>query len=167
MSELIIIEGPDCVGKTTAAQRIRDAHGLEYVHTTRPRSTRHALKLYAGIMTREAAVYDRAHLGSIVYGNRLGFGPPVDERLVRTLAEMYKQIGVLVLIMFDSTGQVMHENFDKKPSMYPWSVVREANGYFMELARDRAICDMFWDVGELGYPSDAELARWLECVRHA
>lgn len=71
---IVIIEGPDCAGKTTLAEAICAATGAAYRHEGPPPATTLDLAAYYGqrIMLAEHAggnvVFDRLALGELVYG---------------------------------------------------------------------------------------------------
>lgn len=68
LGTLVLLEGPDCAGKTTLARRFEEI-GFDYLHLgppTRDDYLREVFTLYDGL--KNNAVLDRSHLGEQVYG---------------------------------------------------------------------------------------------------
>lgn len=76
MKRHVIIEGPDGAGKTTLAKQLQKKYKLEYHHEGPPPAEPSALQHYAGLLLRTEAptVFDRLHLGELVYGPLLRNG---------------------------------------------------------------------------------------------
>src|SRR5688500_988429 len=71
----VIIEGPDGAGKTTLAEHLVKHHGYRYHHEGKPEHV-DMLVRYAEVFLEQTAsgqpvVFDRLHLGELVYGNIL------------------------------------------------------------------------------------------------
>lgn len=64
---IVVIEGPDGVGKTTLARAYADLTGARYLHASAP--TAHPLVEYVAPLRDDVDyVLDRWHLGELVYG---------------------------------------------------------------------------------------------------
>lgn len=69
----ILVEGADQVGKTTFCEKLGEAFGLSVQHMSAPpEGESYGLSHYVRAF-REPGVYDRAHMGTIVYGEILGY----------------------------------------------------------------------------------------------
>lgn len=66
----VIVEGPDGAGKTVFARRLCDARGFAYHHEGPPPEGPSALHHYARLLleAKRPTVFDRFHLGELVYG---------------------------------------------------------------------------------------------------
>lgn len=65
----IVLEGPDCIGKTTAAEKLREMTDLEVRHMgVPPYDFDYANDYFRTFDRNKPAIYDRLHLGALVYG---------------------------------------------------------------------------------------------------
>lgn len=62
----IILEGPDAVGKTTLAEKLRDKYNMNIYHSTTetPNDLNHHINL---LESTNNTVFDRFHVGEVVY----------------------------------------------------------------------------------------------------
>jgi hypothetical protein len=92
---VIILEGPDGSGKTSLARRLEKEWGMIYSHEGPPPDNKddsrldyYAVTLIRALRRKQPTVFDRFHLGELVYGpvarssDRLGYG---GMRLMRRL----------------------------------------------------------------------------------
>lgn len=112
---LIILEGPDCAGKTTLANRLVDALRTNYVtdqvtyrHASVP--TEHPLDEYVAPLldyrpgTRQHTVCDRWHVGESVYPNATGRHTDLTED-VRAYVELFLRSRGALLVYCTATAQ--------------------------------------------------------------
>ena len=71
--KVIILEGPDGGGKTTLATWLKREHGFSYVHAGPPTEpadmlAEYGAQLWKALHGRKNVVFDRLHLGELVYG---------------------------------------------------------------------------------------------------
>lgn len=175
---MIILEGADCVGKTTAAQAICEIiqkryaptvhHTKLYGHMSKPDSSFDHFSDYIS-MVREG-VQDRFHLGSIVYGRMLGCGNYPTSRKMRSLQRYLSWAGCYVVIM-TAERRWLYEKLQKslKEEMYSVEQILDANECYRALAdtSNRGVkwCDASWDVTAKGWPKAEDLEKFVDAWR--
>lgn len=159
---MLILEGSDHLGKTTAAKRLvelaaQDArYPARYAHMSRPNSVFNFDSDYDDMMSRYA-VQDRFHLGGAVWHegvlNSAGIFE-IDRRL--------RTYGTLTVVMYTSHESWYRERLVKhgKAELFGVDALLEANRKFAELSAHHA--DLSYNVMSGEYPSDLELRRWLK-----
>lgn len=145
---MILIEGPDHVGKTTIAKKLADmmtedldiVGDLPYVHMSKPSIDFDYRADYLAHYNRKPCVYDRGHLGALIYGNILGLHDTKGYNLRRAemISNWFRQQGGMIVVVtaLDSFLQKqLTEN--KKPEMFSDEAIEMANIFFCDLANDR------------------------------
>lgn len=99
----IIIEGPDCTGKTTLATALMNAGGrcrFDYRHEGPPPRSTTALRHYAGVLARlnEPTILDRFHLGELVYGPLVRGSSGLSPYALRLLRRVVNGLGVRIVL---------------------------------------------------------------------
>lgn len=83
-----IIEGPDGAGKTTYAQALCEQFGYEYHHEGPPPIGVNTFTHYLRLLERsKPTVFDRLHLGELVYGPLLRGSCGIDYEQCRYLSD--------------------------------------------------------------------------------
>lgn len=114
MSDLIILEGADLVGKTTLAS-LFVSRGYYLHHEGPPPSGVTACEHYSQIVEKlmashEDVVIDRFHLGEIVYGICAERGSTVTPRQIRALEnELIMRHSARIVIMYVTDEQVLKQ----------------------------------------------------------
>jgi len=159
---MIIIEGMDGCGKTTAAKRIAEITGLEYRHMGPPPKDFDHVNSYVDLIG--PCVQDRFHAGEHVYG-RLGMskvGTAVQQGIV--ISELEKR-GAFVVCMYAGDIRWLQERLKDSDQLYDSEQqVLAANGW-EDLARTSLLGERMFDVvwdSSLGFPIDANLQDWIE-----
>ena len=89
----IILEGPDAVGKTTLAEKLKNKYNMDIIHSTS--KTRNDLNYHIDLLDyRTNTVFDRFHVGELVY------------------PEIYHRNGQLNLTDFDIINNRIIDNQD-------------------------------------------------------
>ncbi len=107
----VIIEGCDCVGKSSAVKELMKLDGkLTYEHNVAPRTKAEAIEFYKKkvieIAQENNHIIDRAFLSECVYGK---FYRGYDSDYVR---EMEKQLDNTILIVLTARTDIIEERFD-------------------------------------------------------
>lgn len=166
----LIIEGPDCVGKTTAAKKIvKSNHGWSGVHMTRPRDGFDHFAGYANQL-RSHVVFDRFHLGALAYGI-----VATDERQDTSLSKLLsvcrliKFMRGVVVVMHSGTDAWLDQRLTEegRTEMYDRDVIMRVNDLYRWIARREhvlgtTVVDVAHDVAELGWPTEEQLRLWVE-----
>jgi len=162
---MIILDGSDCVGKTTTAERLRALAGptvgleLGYRHLSRPPPDFDHMREYMEGVGQH--VQDRYHLSSIVYGKILGGGTYISARRMLTVQRYLRWQGALVVVFYGGR-EWLRDQLAKsvKKEMYSREQILDANDAFKALAtvqsRGEPLCDMSIDVSA-GWPTDETL----------
>lgn len=174
---MIILEGADCVGKTTAAHKLCEIIKARYRsdamtrtlyrHMTKPSNEFDHFADYLHLV--HEGVQDRFHLGSIVYGKMLGCGNYPTSRKMRCLQRYLRWSGCFTVIM-TAERKWLSDQLDKsaKSEMYAKEQILDANECYKALAsshnREEAWCDLALDV-TTSWPSDATLERIVDLWR--
>lgn len=110
MSNIVIVEGCDNVGKTTVAKHLADELSYEYHHCGAPSDENSAMDEYFDLLNRpNDIILDRSWIGDLVYAPTLrGYYPSYMTELVKGL----KQNGTRVLALMLYAPR---EKLDKMP----------------------------------------------------
>lgn len=171
---MLIIEGSDCLGKTTAAKRLVELareEGMDtvcYNHMGRPDNDFNFHSDYLPMMLPNV-VADRFHLGGIVWHDHEI--APSDLRWIE--GHLYTQ-GSVIVVMYSSDPEAykykMEREGDRK-DLFNIDVRLKANQYYGDMVHHTGLrkdeqlyfplIDFRWDVGFMGYPQDKDLLEWL------
>lgn len=167
---MIIIEGPDQIGKTTAARTL--AHMMAehmgsqdamrfYRHMGKPAPTfDHTL----GYMNPQAVVQDRFHLGSLVYGLMLGRGEYPTHQQMLKVQRWLRWTGCLTVIMYGE-AEWFREKLTARDELYSREQIIQSNQCFSLLSEIRnhgePFADVTLNVTRDGYPTGDMLNAWF------
>lgn len=165
---MLIIEGADNLGKTTAAKRLvklADNHPsagywpVRYQHMSRPNKCFDFCNDYTDMMSK-FAVQDRFHMGSLVWHEG-----------VQTLARMkviegrLLALGSSMIVMYagDDDWYRRHLAEQPKDELFDAETLVTANRKFREQSDYwSSMVDVMWDVCRFGFPDDIVLGAWLD-----
>lgn len=158
---MIIIEGPDHVGKTTAAKRLCELSGMKYSHMGVPPDDWDWHDNFLE-MVQPYIVQDRFHLGGIAYGIFADFhecGYTV-QSFYDLLAQLHSQTFIVIMTCDWSWLQ---ERFGEKEEEY--DTMDEVWEGFHAIISDRCFLqqpmyDITYNVTQ-GFPDDKELESWI------
>lgn len=101
----IIIEGPDGAGKTALAAVLCRSLGMAYHHEGPPPPGANLRDHYLNVLranTRIPTVFDRFHLGEVVYGPLLREKSGLEPRDVQVISQAFKDLGGSIIICLPS-----------------------------------------------------------------
>jgi len=156
---MFIIEGPDCVGKTTVADKVvemANSYGsfpIYYQHMTRPPRHFDFCFHYLDMMSKYA-VMDRFHLGALAY-HPADTLPAYQRKFVES--QLYQK-GSIIVIMYASNPLRYREKLEahasQRKEMFDFDVLVNANAIFTELALSGNY-DYTWDITQSNYPDSS------------
>jgi hypothetical protein len=164
---MLIIEGSDNVGKTTACRKMEVLIGKgSYRHLSRPPDDFDHVREY---MERIGPyVQDRFHLGAITYGRMTKNGNCPTSRDMLMVQRYMRWQGCIVVVMHAERDWLRRSTFNKG-EMYPLDTILDVNSAFIALTkttnRGEPYCDLAYDVSKRGYPSDETLSEWVDLWR--
>jgi thymidylate kinase len=167
---MFIIEGSDCVGKTTIANKIvdavnaRDIFPAYYQHMTRPPRCFNFRDHYIEMMSK-FAVMDRFHLGALAY-HPDGTLPVDALRWVETKLWQYRSVILVVHCSnSDKYRQKLLDHNIHREEMFDIETLLKANAMYNAIARSSANGYLTWDITPRGsldfrYPSNRMINKW-------
>lgn len=167
---MIILEGADCTGKTTAAKRLVEIMSevtkreARYSHMSKPPEDFDHLTEY--VKNIRLGVQDRYHLGSIVYGAMLGRGSSLSAPRMELVQRHLEWQGCLVVIMHASRERLREIlSASDKAEMYSSEDILRANDCYKVLAqstnRGLKYCNVDFNV-DRGFPKEETLRQWVQ-----
>lgn len=155
MNRSIILEGSDNVGKSTFAQLLSKLTGLPVRHMTKPDKT-FDFDYVRKYRAEAPAIFDRFHLGGLVYGYYLNLHYVPPDFHTRRAALRFQE-KPLVVILYSSSKKDYVAKWGEREQMFKMDTAWAANMQYRRLAQTNE-CDYHWDVAKYGWP-DEEFAR--------
>ena len=160
---MLIIEGADNLGKTTAAQKLLsmamkdDKFPVWYAHMGRPNMSFDFCSDYFDRINH-FAIQDRFHLGSLVWHCPGTMTALKLKAVERNLAD----VGSLVVVFHCSIDKIYDKLLTDKPKaeLFGKEKLMEANRAFRDLPLHPHV-DVYWDFARGGYPTGMDLRSWL------
>lgn len=160
---MLIIEGADHLGKTTAAKQIVKQAGIDgkypirYSHMSRPNETFDFLHDYQD-MSSKFAVQDRFHLGGLVWHRG-----KITSAALRIIEGRLQVLGSVCIVVYTSDVAWYRQALQEKgkDEMFSPEVIMAANRRFMELAESTVWCDYMYDVKDGRFPDAGTCRTWL------
>lgn len=181
---MLVIEGADCLGKTTAAKRLAEMMGVEYRHMGRP-GPKFGFTAAEYLSMYHEGVQDRFHLGGLIWHGVSQTG--LTGRKLREVDSALYARGVFTVVMRHADSNVYdhmlrrsakRELFDRDTiisaneryhTLVRHSRPREAsaNGgvHFMETHQRVNIDIVYVMFGQTDFPTDTELQSWIRLYR--
>jgi len=162
---VLIIEGADELGKTTAAKRLVELaaedgkYPIRYAHMSRPNSTFDFFNDYSDMFSL-FAVQDRFHIGGMVWHKNA-----ISTSALRIIEGRLYTLGSVVVVMHTSDKDWYDAALSKgKPQSFSTNDIVTANDMFCALSQNNVVSsDFIYDVKDGKYPSDDTLSMWLDC----
>jgi len=169
---MLVIEGPDNVGKTRLANDLvlrvqKQGIPAYYSHMSKPPDCFDYHRDYEDWMSYWA-VQDRFHIGNIVYGD-LFRGSSLTHSGFRYVERLLRLHFSLVVLIYASKIEDVFSNWVDEDEMYSREKACAVTAYYDNLARGemstgglRPKIDVCYDISEHGYP--AENPEFIDCV---
>lgn len=169
---MIILEGPDNVGKTVAAKKLVEMTGGHYVHYSKPPDGFDYWFDYLKDLT-PGVILDRFHLGAIAYGTILGGHEHTVSRVQwACLMRMLRYMGALTVIMYDSNEEKYKERVASttREEMYSAEKQKLVNRVYQTMATSEIepgvpYCDLRYDLAQHGFVNEFTMASWIEAQK--
>ena len=172
---MLILEGSDCLGKTTAAKRLvelaaedRSAQYMfpvSYSHMSRPNQHFDFHSHYLDMISR-FAVQDRFHLGSLVWHSGV-----MDEAKLRVIEGWLLSVGSMICVIAtdDETWYGDHLDNSEKSEMFETDSILQANRRYLsmvgvgeeKLEAIPHVDESYIVNGKNGFVSDVVLKTWM------
>lgn len=173
---MLIIEGSDNLGKTTAARKIaammaehfREPQRADryYKHMTKPPDDFDHAREYMERVGPHAQ--DRFHLGALTYGRLTNNGNCPSSRVMRIVQRYLRWHGCVVVVMHAERDWLRRAQYAKE-EMYRLDTILDVNDAFRALTRTtnggEPYCDLDYDVSKRGFPGEEALREWFEAWR--
>lgn len=170
---MLILEGPDCVGKTTIAREICSKHpSWAYRHMTRPPD---GFDHFGGYLDQlqSRCVFDRFHLGALVYGNvATSQGQDTHMERLFAVARAIRFFGGITVVMYAGDDMWLGDKLSEngRHEMYSRNQIMLVNEVYRWLAKkefvkNTRLVDVSHDVSKDGYPTIANASFWMELCR--
>lgn len=133
---MVVIEGADHVGKTTIAKRLASYLGFRYRHLSKPEEDFNFFKGFFDLSSPKT-VWDRFHLGQLVYGRRLGYHDYLHQSMMDQLVMDLRNQQVFTLIVVDDEERLklrLKEKAKKSGEMFSDEEILIANREFRTLS---------------------------------
>lgn len=173
---MLIIEGSDCLGKTTFANLLvseaakREKYPIYYSHMSRPNSAFDFFDHYTDMMSK-FAVQDRFHIGGIVWHSK------INEAELSIIEGRLRSIGSMTMMFYVSDFVWFKKKLkeDNRGNMFGDNAIIAANEFYKKLAEGKLskkpIIDFAFDIKKKnqkvpGYPeieyASYVLDQWFE-----
>lgn len=104
----VILEGPEAVGKTTLAEKLRDKFNMTIVHSTS--STRNDLGYHLDLLDyRKNTVFDRFHVGETVYPIVYKRDPKIKDDEFKIIEKRIMDNNDIFIIFYTSDLSIVNE----------------------------------------------------------
>lgn len=168
----LILEGPDHIGKTTVAWHLYRKYDYRIHHMGVPTPDWDYEKDYLDrlpklrVVTR---VYDRFHLGALVYGRflRLHSTNGWSWKTMTRIMQVISSANIPVVIMYTSNSNWLENLLRIKGKTEKFNVkqILGANEIYQMLAHARIggrdFCQFAWDVKDGKYPEKETIEAWI------
>lgn len=170
---MLIIEGSDCLGKTTLAKKIVDkvmekGYPALYSHMGRPNESIFDFFLDYKKMINPCFVMDRFHLGGLAYHQ-----DKISLQKLQIINAWIRSVGGLIVVLY-ANDEERYEKLirnDKRGNILSWPILCKANSFFKQYAEGKSDCDYCWNILVKGidkslFPTDYDIddliKEWLE-----
>lgn len=164
---MIILEGGDGVGKTTAANTLVQMTNTKVVHAG-VKAEGYDFIGQRMAELRPGYIHDRFHLSAFVYGFLLKCHPTnLTRRSMLGLMRWIRWNSVVTVILFDSHHVELERRLrERGDDHFKLSTCLAANQMYEFLVHQdvdgEPFCDTAWDVATMGWPTKEGMQGWLK-----
>lgn len=133
---MLIIEGSDCLGKTTLAKKIvkkvsEMGYPVVYSWMTRPNEQIFDFFLDYKKMINPCAVQDRFHLGGLAYHSNRIF-----PRQLQIINGWIRSVGGLIVVLYAGDEEKYEQRIrkDERENLLSWPILCKGNDFFKKYA---------------------------------
>ena len=136
MAIRILIEGADQVGKSTLATALSKRLNLPVKHLGKPGELGYSLAFFTEYFS-SSGIYDRAHLGGIVYGEFLGFHKNLLRPFIREALERWMIYNDFIMLVVTADPELLSSRIQQndREEMCNMADILLANHFYSDLAR--------------------------------
>lgn len=161
MAKSIILEGSDHTGKTTLANLIYKMTGWEIRHMTKPGSTFQYFEDYYA-QHKHGVIYDRFHLGALIYGRILALHPTFGwnkEEFIALCERLTIRETPTVILYFSNDADLGSAlELSPKEELFNRSVILAANRCYRDIP---GLAYYTHDISIHGYPTERDVEEWI------
>lgn len=129
---MIIIDGPDLVGKTTLANELCKRLGYIYHHLGKLPEQWNSPIDYLALLAYNV-VQDRFYASELVYSQIRGEPCKVTPYHVRLIDGRMAKIGAMHILIYDIDETIISKRFDQSREMYDLEKIKRANRLFSRI----------------------------------
>ena len=112
----LILEGPDCAGKSTMAKELAERLGLDII-----KSTYHGPKTsdaYRERLACQDVVIDRCWISEVIYSKYFGYQPTVDDFTERMLCDICIKRNIPIVVMLPPIDVIIQRMMERGDDFY-------------------------------------------------
>ena len=112
----LILEGPDCAGKSTMAKELAERLGLDIIKSTYygPKTS----DAYIDRLECQDMVIDRCWISEVIYSKYFGHDPGVDEYTDRILCDICVRQNIPIVVMIPPIDVIIQRMMDRGDDFY-------------------------------------------------
>ena len=112
----LILEGPDCAGKSTMAKELAERLGLDIIKSTYygPKT----IDAYRERLECHDVVIDRCWISEVIYSKYFGYDPDVDYSTDRMLCDICIKKNIPIVAMLPPIDVIIHRMMDRGDDFY-------------------------------------------------
>jgi len=144
----LLIEGSDCLGKTTLAKKIvkkvsEMGYPVVYSWMTRPNEQLFDFFLSYKKMINPCAVQDRLHLGGLAYHEN-----KITSTKLQIINSWIRSVGGLIVVLYAGDEELYEQRIreDERGNLLSWPLLCRGNTFFKEYAENEGDCDYRWNI---------------------
>lgn len=130
----IIIEGPDAVGKSSLYTYLKHLYNIDYHHSSS--KTKNDLQYHLDELNKHNTLFDRFHLGEIIYSKLYGREPKISLNDLDIINEKIISNGDIFIIMYSSDISILKQRLIERKEFEFLEGIEQQNNDFMQFAKE-------------------------------